>query len=116
MIRRAHERENLDKTMFGGPGMAHFTKLLDQDEFEGKGRLYNYVRLHHGEGIGKHRHSGDFEVYFILKGEGLYDDNGCETTVKAGDVTVCHDGEEHALCNNGPDDLEMVALILYSGN
>ena len=56
------------------------------------------------------------KFFFILKSEGLYDDNGRETTVKAGDVTVCRHGEEHALYNNGPDDLEMVALILYSGN
>lgn len=116
MIRRAHEREKLEKTMFGGPGMAHFTKLLKEDEFEGRGRLYNHVLLRPGDAVGKHRHNGDFEVFFILKGEGLYDDNGRETTVKAGDVTVCRHGEEHALYNNGPDDLEMVALILYSGN
>ncbi|WP_298035107.1 cupin domain-containing protein [uncultured Desulfovibrio sp.] len=56
------------------------------------------------------------KFFFILKSEGLYDDNGRETTVKAGDVTVCRHGEEHALYNNGSDDLEMVALILYSGN
>lgn len=64
---------------------------------------------------GKHRHNGDFEVFFILKGQGLYDDNGSQTTVKAGDVTVCRQGEEHALRNDGPDDLEMIALILFSG-
>lgn len=114
MIRRAQERETCDKTMFGGPGMAHFTKLLNETEFEGKGRLYNHVLLRPGDAVGKHRHNGDFEFFFILKGEGLYDDNGCETTVRAGDVTVCRHDEEHALLNNGPDDLEMIALILYS--
>ena len=71
--------------------------------------------LRPGDAIGKHRHVNDFEVYHILKGEGLYDDNGCETTVRAGDVTICRHGEEHALLNNGPDDLEMIALILYAG-
>ena len=38
-----------------------------------------------------------------------------KTTVRAGDVTICRHGEEHALLNNGPDDLEMIALILYAG-
>lgn len=115
MIRRAAQREKLDKTMFGGPGMAHFTKLLHEDEFENHGRLYNHVLLRPGDAVGKHRHNGDFEVFFILKGEGLYDDNGSQSTVRAGDVTVCRDGEEHALRNDGPDDLEMIALILFSG-
>lgn len=45
MIRRADQREKLEKTMFGGPGMAHFTKLMNEDEFEGHGRLYNHVLL-----------------------------------------------------------------------
>ena len=60
MIRRAQERETCDKTMFGGPGMAHFTKLLNETEFEGKGRLYNHVLLRPGDAVGKHRHNVDF--------------------------------------------------------
>ncbi|WP_165066330.1 cupin domain-containing protein [Desulfovibrio sp. ZJ200] len=114
MIRRADQREKLDKTMFGGPGMAHFTKLLNADELENHGRLYNHLLLRPGDAVGRHRHNGDFEVFFILKGQGLYDDNGSQTTVRAGDVTVCRDGEEHALLNDGPDDLELIALVLFS--
>ena len=31
----------------------------------------------------------------------------------AGDTAVCPDGEWHAVYNDGPDDMEMVCLILF---
>lgn len=77
MIRRAHEREKLEKTMFDGPGMAHFTKLLNEDEFEGRGRLYNHVLLRSGDAVGKHRHNGDFEAFSSSRAK------ACMTTTAA---------------------------------
>ena len=32
----------------------------------------------------------------------------------AGDVMICKDGEEHMLENDGTEDLEFIALILYA--
>ena len=43
-----------------------------------------------------------------------FNDNGTETTVSAGDTTFCMDGEEHNLLNNGTENLEFIALILFS--
>ena len=34
--------------------------------------------------------------------------------VTAGDVMICKDGEEHMLENDGTEDLEFIALILYA--
>lgn len=113
MIRRSSDRERLEKEMFGGPGLAHFTKILGDGEFAGKGRLFNQLILHPGEAVGYHVHKGDFEVYLILRGTAEYDDNGTKMQLAAGDVTVCHAGEGHALLNNGTEDLEAIALILY---
>ena len=60
-----------------------------------------------------HQHVGDMEVYHILKGQRRYDDNGTEVMLHAGDTAVCPDGEWHAVYNDGPDDMEMVCLILF---
>lgn len=39
----------------------------------------------------------------------------CEvSTLTEGDVHLCHAGHSHAVHNAGPDNLEFVALILYS--
>ena len=50
----------------------------------------------------------------VLSGTGLYFDNGELKPVTAGDVMICKDGEEHMLENDGTEDLEFIALILYA--
>lgn len=114
MIRRAQDVEKFEKAMFGGPGQPLFSKLLNEDEFAGKGRLFSHVLLRPGDAVGVHRHQGEFEVYFILRGEAVYDDNGVEVVVKAGDVTICPDGEKHGIFNRSSSDVEMIALILFT--
>jgi mannose-6-phosphate isomerase-like protein (cupin superfamily) len=113
MIRKGDERVTVQEVKFGGPGETWLAQILNPDEFGNKGRLFNHNVLKPGCGLGKHRHNGEFEVYYILKGEGLYNDNGTEVTVKIGDVTVCPSGEEHGILNTGREDLEFIALILF---
>lgn len=113
MVRRKQDAVTLERSMFGGPGLGQALQILNDGEFAGKGRLFNHVRLAPGCAVGKHAHHGEFEVYYILKGEGTYDDNGTECRVVAGDVTVCPDGETHGLLNSGTEDLEFIAPILF---
>lgn len=53
-------------------------------------------------------------MYHVLSGTGLYFDNGELKPVTAGDVMICKEGEEHMLENDGTEDLEFIALILYA--
>ena len=62
--------------------------------------------------MGYHQHVGDFEIYYIVKGEGQYNDNGTIVPAKVGDVFRCADGEFHAIQNTGDEDLEFIALIV----
>ena len=114
MIRRSNDIKKINNTMFGGPGELHANVLLDPSEFSGKGRLFNCCTLHPGEAIGIHPHNNEFEVYYILSGEGLYNDNGAEQKVSAGDLTICYSGEKHGIKNSGNVDLTFMALILFS--
>ena len=52
-------------------------------------------------------------MYYVLSGEGEYDDNGVIVPVKAGDVTFCKNGEGHGLTNTGKEDLVFNAMIIY---
>lgn len=113
MIRRKADATTVERSMFGGPGLGRALQILNEGEFAEKGRLFNHVTLAPGCAVGKHAHHGEFEVYYILKGQGTYDDNGTECTVVAGDVTICPDGESHGLLNSGSEDLEFIALILF---
>ena len=114
MIRRNEEKTVEIKKMFGGEGEAHMSRILNgADEMYGKGRVFNHLLLHPGCEIGWHVHQGDGETYYILKGSGAYNDNGTVCEVGPGDVTFVDSGEGHALKNNGDEDLEAIALILF---
>ena len=52
------------------------------------------------------------EMYYILEGTGMYEEDGEAVAVEAGDVTYCEDGHGHGLKNNGKEELVMVAVIL----
>lgn len=114
MIRRNDEKIIEHKKMFGGAGEAEMHKLLNTpEEMYGKGRVFNHLVLNPGCEIGWHIHHGDGETYYILKGRGLYSDNGTEVEIGPGDVTFVDDGEGHSLKTVGDEPLEAIALILY---
>ena len=114
MIRHYDELTKLDMQHKGGKGNILAAELLNGEDFAGKGRVFNHCVLKPGCSVGRHRHVGDFEVYHVLSGTGLYFDNGELKPVTAGDVMICKDGEEHMLENDGTEDLEFIALILYA--
>ncbi len=103
------------KKLFDGAGEAEMHIILNgADEMHGKGRLFNHVYLDPGAEIGWHIHHGDGETYHILRGRGLYSDNGRLIEISAGDTTYVGDGEGHSLVNTGDEALEAIALILYT--
>lgn len=106
-------KKSIAENMKGGKGQFAMTHILQEGEFCDKGRLFTHSILKPGVSIGTHPHNDEFEVYYILSGEGAYNDNGVLKTVRAGDVTVCPSGEVHGLENTGNEDLAMIALILY---
>lgn len=115
MIRRLEQIETTFKEKhMGGEGIMEIRPLLQNDEFSGKGRVYGYNILKPGCAVGVHAHTGDFEVYHILKGEGTYHDNGKDLPVKAGDIAYAWDGDTHGLKNTGTEDLVFTALILFT--
>ena len=115
MIRRKHERIHESKQAFGGMGTMEADRILnDADEMCGKGRLFNHVYLRKNCEVGWHVHHGDGEAYYIIKGQGEYNDNGTLTTMGPGDVSFVGDGEGHSIINRDDEPLEMIALILYT--
>ena len=87
--------------------------LNDAEELCGKGRMFSHMILAPGNSIGEHRHEGDNEIFYFLRGSGTYSDNGNPVRVFPGDTAVCRDGESHSLVNDGDEPLEFIALILY---
>ena len=113
-IKRQGEETVLVKKMFDGEGEAELHNILDgADEMYGKGRVFSRVCLKPGCEVGWHIHHGDGETYYILSGEGEYNDNGTVITVRPGDICFVDDGEGHSIINKGSETLEIIALVLY---
>lgn len=100
------------QNMAGGEGHVLIERLLNEEQMDGKSRMYAKVTLEAGCSLGYHEHHGESETYYILSGRGIYNDNGREYEVKEGDCTFTGDGCGHGLVNDGKEDLVFMALIL----
>jgi len=87
------------------------TNLADFDAWDQKVRLYSLIQLKPGEEVEYHMHVGESESFFILSGQGIYNDNGNKVEVTPGMVTLTPSGEGHSIKNTGEDMLVFVALI-----
>ena len=99
----------------GGKGEITIEHLLSPAEL-GKGcDMFAKVTIGPGCSIGLHEHHGNGEAYHILQGEALYNDNGKEITLHAGETSFCPDGEKHAIANAAQSgDLVFMALIVHT--
>ncbi len=114
MVRTNDERVVESRCIRGGRGEVEIHKILNGvEELYGKGRMFSHMILAPGNSIGEHRHEGDNEIFYFLKGSGTYNDNGNPVRVFPGDTVICNDGECHSLVNDGNEPLELIALILY---
>ena len=98
---------------FNGKGKSHADKLMEGDEFTGAGRLYNIVTFPPKCSIGYHQHIGESETYYVLKGKGMFNDDGEMKEVGVGDVMYTGPGFSHGLENIGDEDLVIAAFIIF---
>ena len=87
-------------------------KLLEGERLSGKVTLFAKVTILPGDELPYHEHHGETETYYILSGEGIYEDNGTKIPAKPGDVFFCKDGDGHGIRNDGEEDVVFAALIL----
>ena len=114
MVRTKDNQTVAFKCIRGGGGEAEMHQIANTNaELYEKGRLFNHMFLAPGNSIGEHAHEGDNEIYYILSGTGMYNDNGTMVRVNPGDATFCNSGEMHGLVNDGTEPLEFIALVLF---
>lgn len=97
----------------GGKGRVVLKHILDEKELNGKCKMYAEVTIAPGDSLGYHVHHGESETYYIIKGQGEYNDNGTIRQVTVGDKTFTPDGFGHGIANNGDTDLVFMALIIF---
>ena len=62
----------------GGEGITKVMEFLAADEVYRKVDTIAYATLSPGDSIGRHTHVDEMEAYIILKGKGLFYDNGID--------------------------------------
>lgn len=89
-----------------------FTDLCSFVETNKNPGLFSVVEVQPGDQVDYHIHEGEFEIYYILSGSGLYNENGKETQIYPGTVTYNPSGNSHSFKNNGSEKLVFIALII----
>jgi len=93
-------------------GVVRMLQLATRKQMLDHARQFSHAFLEPGCTVTAHKHSGETEIYYFLKGKCLYNDNGTEIEICAGDVTITGDGEYHGIINNTAETLEFIALVI----
>lgn len=114
MIRKNEERlTEIKQHLKDGNGSVNFKYIATSNEMFNKVKVFSTLTLNKGDSIGYHTHVGEMEVMYINKGKGLYKDDGDESIVNEGDVTICFENHYHGIINNEDKPLELIAMVLY---
>lgn len=109
MIKTTHSGRQKDNVA-GGEGTAVFIDWVDT--LPPNLKMMSTVALPPGASVGVHTHEEEAEIYRIIAGTGMYNDNGKEVEVRPGDVTMCPSGEQHGIRNTGNGMLSFDAMIV----
>jgi len=113
MIKKSSELTvAINDNMRGGDGSVIIRHIADKSELYGKGRLYARLLIKPGCSIGYHIHENETEIFHILSGTAVYNDNGTRTELAPGDTAITPSGQGHSIANRGNEDLELIALII----
>lgn len=113
MIRKAENMmKEIREKMREGKGSVEITHIFKQDEMKGKSRLCAKITINPGCSIGVHEHVNEEEIFYILKGKALVDDNGEMQELHEGDAIITGGGGSHSVENIGNGVLELMAVII----
>ena len=111
MIKQAGKSEIIEKP-HGGEGSIHISRIVSQnDKIEGID-LFARVTVQPKSTIAYHLHKDESEVYYILRGKGIFLDHGEQRVpVEAGDFCMIRKGQGHGMENPYDEEIEMIALV-----
>lgn len=115
MVKRANDMvKTIKSQMRGGAGQALVTDMLDKDDYRGKARLIATITLEPGCSIGEHIHENEEEIFYIINGKALYNDNGEETVLNKGDACLCLNGQTHSIANADNSETLVIAVVILT--
>ncbi len=113
IIRKLDQPVDMLTHVQGGEGIICRRQFLLPEDSCGAGRLFAVFTLAPGDSIGYHKHTGDYELYYILKGKAKVTDGDREEFMEEGDMMLCRDGGSHSIEAVGEEPMEFLAEILF---
>lgn len=111
-IERSDMQSETREHMRGGDGSVGILNILSKLCLPSKARMFGLITLEKNCAIGRHEHTGESEIFYVLSGQGVLDDNGTVRPVKPGDGHICRSGEYHAIRNDCDEPLKLIGAII----
>lgn len=114
LFKENEHKVSFKESMRGGSGTIMFHELIPQGLLNEKGRLFSRIIIEPGCSIGFHGHEGECEIYYMLEGELIYNENNeKEYVIMKGDCTFNPAGTGHGVKNNSNIQAVVIAVILF---
>jgi len=107
--------EAVERSLIGFEGIKECSPVSPKLSVSKKILFFNYAILNPGKILETHCGEQE-EIYYIIKGSGIFLGDDEQSLVKSGDAIYISAGSKHGLVNNGNEDIEYLVLGTIPNN